>query len=97
MSRVVAHPLSRLRQVNPTLAGACPGRCPGQRAAGSPKSGASLEQKREAAQGTEVFEDPDAILPVTVLKEGSPGHESLTGDGAGLGRGEAEDREEHED
>ncbi|HVR77449.1 MAG TPA: hypothetical protein VMS99_03550 [Acidimicrobiia bacterium] len=63
----------------------------------APKSGATREQEREAAQGTEVFEDPDAILPATVLKEGSPGHESLTGDGAGLGRDEAEHREEDED
>jgi hypothetical protein len=63
----------------------------------APESGSSLEQEREAAQGTEVFEDPDAILPATVLKEGSPGHESLTGDAVGLERDEAGHRDEHED
>jgi hypothetical protein len=40
-----------------------------------------------------VFEDPDATLPASALKEGSPGHEILTGDAVGLGREDDEDRE----
>jgi hypothetical protein len=41
-----------------------------------------------------VFEDPDATLPASALKEGSPGHETLTGNAVGLGREEDEDRED---
>lgn len=54
----------------------------------------SLEKEREEAQGIEVFADPDATLPATVLKEGSPGHEILTGDNVGLGRDDEVDRAE---
>jgi hypothetical protein len=53
-----------------------------------------LEQEREEAQGVEVFEDPDATLPASVLREGSPGHEILTGDAVDLGREDDEDRED---
>lgn len=59
--------------------------------------GASLEQEREEAQGVEVFEDPDATLPASALKEGSPGHETLTGDAVGLGTEDDEDREDQEE
>jgi hypothetical protein len=48
--------------------------------------GAFLEQEREGAQGVEVIEDPDATLPASALKGGSPGHEILTGDAVGLGK-----------
>jgi hypothetical protein len=58
------------------------------------RHGAFLEQEREEAQGVEVFEDPDATLPSSALKEGSPGHQTLTGDGVGLGREDDEDRED---
>jgi hypothetical protein len=61
------------------------------------RHGASLEQEREEAQGVEVFEDPDATLPASALKEGSPGHETLTGDAVGLGREDDEDREDQEE
>lgn len=40
--------------------------------------------EQEAAQGVEVFADPDAVVPATALVEGSPGHETLTGNQAGL-------------
>lgn len=43
-----------------------------------------LEVEREEAQGVEVFEDPDATLAASRLKEGAPGHEMLTGEGVGL-------------
>lgn len=56
--------------------------------------GAFLEQEREEAQGVEVFKDPDATLPASALKEGSPGHEILTGDAVGLGREDDEERED---
>jgi putative phosphoribosyl transferase len=53
-----------------------------------------LARAREEAEGVEVFEDPDAVIPVGALAEGSPGHETLAGDQAGLGRdGEDETRE----
>lgn len=54
----------------------------------------SLEVEREEAQGIEVFADPDATLPASALKEGSPGHEILTGDNVGLGREDESDRSE---
>lgn len=56
--------------------------------------GAFLEQEREEAQAVKVFEDPDTTLPVSALKEGSPGHEMLTGDAVGLGSADDEDRED---
>jgi len=56
--------------------------------------GAFLEQERDEAQGVEVFDDPDPTLPASALKEGSPGHELLTGDAVGLGREDDEDRED---
>ncbi|HEX6220752.1 MAG TPA: hypothetical protein VF115_06635 [Acidimicrobiia bacterium] len=59
--------------------------------------GASLEQVREEAQGVEVFEDPDATLLASALKEGSPGHETLTADAVGLGREDDEDRDDQEE
>jgi hypothetical protein len=49
-----------------------------------PHGGSSLEVEREEAQGVEVFADPDATLERSALKEGSPGHETLTGAGLGL-------------
>jgi hypothetical protein len=58
------------------------------------RHGGSLEQEREAAQGVEVFEDPDVTLPASALKEGSPGHETQTGKGVGLEREEDEERED---
>jgi len=48
-----------------------------------PSQGAGLEQAREEAQGVEVFEDPDATLPARALKEGRPGHETLTDEALG--------------
>jgi hypothetical protein len=56
--------------------------------------GALQEKEREEAQGVEVFEDPDATLPASALREGSPGYEILTGDAVGLGREDDEDRED---
>lgn len=58
----------------------------------SPERGAFLEKEREEAQGVEVFEDPDATLPASALREGSPGHEILSGNSVGLGREDEEDR-----
>ena len=49
-----------------------------------PQGGSSLEVECEEAQGVEVFADPDATLEPSVLKEGSPGHETLTSDGLDL-------------
>jgi hypothetical protein len=49
-----------------------------------PQCGSSIEVEREEAQGVDVFADPDANLERSVLKERSPGHETLTGDGPGL-------------
>jgi len=40
----------------------------------------TLENEREAAQGVEVFEDPDATVPRSTLRQGAPGHETLVGD-----------------
>lgn len=56
------------------------------------RHGASREQEREEAQGVEVFEDPDATQSAPALKEGAPGHETLTGNAVGLGRKDDEDR-----
>ncbi len=52
----------------------------------------ALETAREASQGVDLFEDPDAALPATDLAEGSPGHEILTAQGLGLEPG---DEDEH--
>jgi hypothetical protein len=50
--------------------------------------------EREEAQGVEVFVDPDAVIPSAALREGSPGHELLAGNQAGLEQnGEEETRE----
>lgn len=43
-----------------------------------------LVVEREEAEGVELFADPDAVVPATALKEGSPGDETLQGDGASL-------------
>lgn len=61
-----------------------------------PYGGSSLEVEREEAQGIEVFADSDATLERTVLKEGSPGQESLTGDAVGLVKNGEEHRETEE-
>jgi hypothetical protein len=57
-----------------------------------PSHGRSLEAGREQAQGFEIFEDPDAVLPASLLKEGAPGHETLTGDRPGLQDDDEEER-----
>jgi hypothetical protein len=62
-----------------------------------PYGGSSLEVEREEAQGIEVFADPDSTRERTVLVEGSPGHETLTGDGVGLVKNGEEHRETEED
>lgn len=41
--------------------------------------------EQEAAQGVEVFVNPDDAVPATALVEGSPGHETLVGEQAGIG------------
>ncbi len=46
----------------------------------------ALLAEREQANGVELFEDPDAVIPAGALQEGSPGHETFVGDHAGLGR-----------
>lgn len=56
-----------------------------------PDRDALLERGREEAEGVEVFEDPDATIPRTVLKEGSPGQETLSADSVGLGREDGTD------
>jgi hypothetical protein len=51
--------------------------------------------EREAAQGVEVFTNPDEVVPATALVEGSPGHETFVGEQAGIGsdaEGEAQER-----
>ncbi len=40
--------------------------------------------EREEAQGVVIFEDPDAVIPRTVLRNGAPGEESLDPDRLGL-------------
>lgn len=51
-----------------------------------------LALEREEAEGIDVFENPDASLPVESLREGAPDHEVFTADGVGLARdGEAEE------
>ena len=55
--------------------------------------GGSLEAEREEAQGVEVFSDPDATLPAGALQDGSPGHETFTGDDLGLGSDFEDERE----
>jgi len=52
--------------------------------------------EREGAQGVQLFADPDAEVPATALVEGSPGHETLTGDQAGLETND-EDRRDRSD
>ena len=61
-----------------------------------PYGGSSLEVEREEAQGIDVFADPDSTLERAALIEGSPGHETLTGDGVGLVRNGEEHRENEE-
>ncbi len=39
----------------------------------------ALEREREEAEGVEVFENPDATISPTVVTEGSPGEEFLSG------------------
>ncbi len=53
----------------------------------------ALVVEREEAEGVELFVDPDAVVPATALKEGSPGDEALEADRVGLGLDE-EDRQE---
>jgi hypothetical protein len=62
-----------------------------------PERGGSLEREREEAQGVELFADPDATLPATALREGSPGHEVLTGNSVGLGPDDETNREGEEE
>jgi dienelactone hydrolase len=57
-----------------------------------PAPGGSDHVAREQAEGFEVFSDPDATLPPSALREGSPGHETLTGDNLGLGADEEDER-----
>lgn len=58
-----------------------------------PAPGGFLEVAREEAQGVELFSDPDATLPARALREGSPGHETLTSDNLGLGLDGEEERD----
>ncbi|MFZ0014088.1 MAG: hypothetical protein WAL25_08230 [Acidimicrobiia bacterium] len=58
----------------------------------SPDRGLLLEKEREEAQGVEVFEDPDATIPGDALKESGPRDELLSGDAAGLGWEDDDDR-----
>lgn len=53
-----------------------------------------LEEAREAAEGVELFDNPDAAIPEEVLREGAPGHETLTGESVGLGRDAGDDNHE---
>ena len=54
--------------------------------------------EREAAEGIEVFESPEALLPGQAIREGEPERESLTGDRLGLeGEDGDESAEEGED
>jgi hypothetical protein len=48
---------------------------------------------REEAQGVAVFDDPDAVIPASALREGAPGHETLTAEQAGFGRDVSEPEE----
>lgn len=52
-----------------------------------------LVVEREEAEGVELFDDPDAVVPASALKEGSPGDETLQGDGSVP---DEEDRQEAE-
>jgi hypothetical protein len=40
----------------------------------------ALATQREAAQGVDIFQNPDASIPLTELTEGPPGEETLVGD-----------------
>lgn len=58
-----------------------------------PAPGWARHHEHEEAEGVEVFSDPDATLPIRSVVEGSPGHETLTGDSLGLRDDGEDDRE----
>jgi hypothetical protein len=45
-----------------------------------PSEGETILHEREEDQGVELFADPDAVIPATALREGSPGRESFDGE-----------------
>lgn len=59
-----------------------------------PFANEALLQKREAAQGIGLFADPDAVIPPTALREGSPGHEALVGNQVRLERDATDENHE---
>lgn len=63
-----------------------------------PYADEALRMEREEAQGTEVFRNPDEVLPLSALKEGSPSHETLASEQAGIEPdGDEEDRDRSPD
>lgn len=56
-----------------------------------------MEIEREEAEGVEIFADPYTLVSRLILKEGSPGHETLTGDGLTIGREQEEDERSQEE
>lgn len=61
------------------------------------ESSLSLYRKREEAEGVEVFESAESALPGPALREGEPGHETLTGDRLGLQPDESDEEPEASD
>jgi putative phosphoribosyl transferase len=53
--------------------------------------------EREEAQGVDVFDTPEAVIPARALREGSPGHESYGGGRVGLDRETDDERREPAD
>lgn len=58
------------------------------------RPGEAALAEHEAAQGVEVFSNPDDVVPASALVEGSPGHETFVGEQIGVGMDvEGESRE----
>jgi len=61
------------------------------------ESSLSLYREREEAEGVEVFESAEQALSGAALREGEPGHETLTGEGLGLAPDESDEEPEASD
>lgn len=59
-----------------------------------PFEGAAELVEREEAQGVEVFAMPEAVIPATAMREGSPGEATYAAQRVGLGRDDDEERRE---
>lgn len=64
---------------------------------GDPFADMALEIEREEAEGVEIFADPYNVVLRLTLKEGSPGHETLTGEELTIGWEQEEDERSPEE